>query len=105
MPEEEVLAAGLRNAGVEHVLKAKKRWGVAAMALTYRLHELGVTTDWTYTSTCRRLAQMGYPAPSQTVGCVRRLGCSRNRSPHYASATSPSAHPRDLHMLPTLCAN
>lgn len=60
MPEEEVLAAGLRNAGVEQVIKAKKRWGVAAMALTYRLHELGITTDWVYASTCRRLAQMGY---------------------------------------------
>jgi Zn-dependent peptidase ImmA (M78 family) len=60
MPEEDVLARGLRNAGPDRVLGAKGRWGVAAMALTHRLHELGLTSDWTYTSTCRRLAQMGY---------------------------------------------
>jgi Zn-dependent peptidase ImmA (M78 family) len=60
MPEQDVLACGLRNANAERVLQAKGRWGVAAMALTHRLHELGITSDWTYTSTCRRLAQMGY---------------------------------------------
>lgn len=60
MPEEDVLSRGLRNAGPELVLNTKGRWGVAAMALTHRLHELGLTSDWTYTSTCRRLAQMGY---------------------------------------------
>jgi Zn-dependent peptidase ImmA (M78 family)/DNA-binding XRE family transcriptional regulator len=60
MPEEDVLASGLRNAGHEQVIAAKHRWGVAAMALTHRLHELGLTTDWTYTTTCRRLSQLGY---------------------------------------------
>jgi len=60
MPEQDVLASGLHNAGVEAVLAAKSRWGVSAMALTHRLHELGMTSDWTYTTTCRRLSQMGY---------------------------------------------
>ncbi|TIC86381.1 XRE family transcriptional regulator [Nocardioides sp. GY 10127] len=60
MPEADILAAGLRNAGAEKVVAAKHRWSVSAMALTHRLHELGVTTDWTYTSTCRRLSQLGY---------------------------------------------
>lgn len=60
MPEEDVLSRGLRNAGLDRVLQEKSRWGVAAMALTHRLHELGLTSDWVYASTCRRLAQMGY---------------------------------------------
>lgn len=60
MPEDDVLASGLRNAGPEAVLQARARWGVAAMALTHRLHELGITTDWTYTATCRRLSQLGF---------------------------------------------
>lgn len=60
MPEEDVLAAGLRNTGVETVVRAKIRWGVAAIALAHRLHELGITTDWTYSATCRRLSQAGY---------------------------------------------
>lgn len=60
MPEEDVLASGLRNANVEKILAAKGRWGVSAMALTHRLREVGLTTEWTYTTTCRQLAQMGY---------------------------------------------
>ena len=60
MPEEDVLTCGLRNAGVEQVLAAKERWGVAAMALAHRLHDLGITSDWTYTTTCRRLSELGY---------------------------------------------
>lgn len=70
MPEEDVLASGLRNAGPDRVISAKKRWGVAAMALAHRLHELGLTTDWTYASTCRRLSQLGYRS-SEPDGGVR----------------------------------
>lgn len=60
MPEESVLAAGLRNANAERVIEAKSKWDVAATALAHRLHELGVTTDWVYHSTFRRLSQLGY---------------------------------------------
>lgn len=60
MPEEDVLASGLRNGGVEAILAAKGRWGVSAAALAHRLHELGMTSDWTYHSTFRRLSQLGY---------------------------------------------
>jgi Zn-dependent peptidase ImmA (M78 family) len=60
IPEDDVLAQGLRNAGVDQVLAAKERWGVAAMALAHRLHDLGVTSDWTYAMTCRRLSELGY---------------------------------------------
>lgn len=60
MPEEDVLASGLRNANVEKILAAKARWGVSAMALTHRLREVGLTTEWTYTTTCRQLSQLGY---------------------------------------------
>jgi hypothetical protein len=30
------------------VIRAKKKWGVSASALSYRLHKLGVITDWQY---------------------------------------------------------
>lgn len=60
MPEEDILASGLRNAGVERVIAAKGRWGVSAAALAHRLHELGMTSDWAYHSTFRRLSQLGY---------------------------------------------
>ncbi|MET9268740.1 ImmA/IrrE family metallo-endopeptidase [Kribbella sp. NPDC003557] len=60
MPEDDVLAAGLRHANAEQVIAAKSRWDVAATALAHRLHELGITSDWTYHSTFRRLSQLGY---------------------------------------------
>lgn len=70
MPEEDVLASGLRNANVERVIEAKARWGVAATALAHRLHELGITSDWVYHSTLRRLSQLGYRSgePDQASG-------------------------------------
>lgn len=72
MPEEDVLACGLKNAGAERVIEMKHRWGVAAMALTHRLHELGVTSDWAYTSTCRRLSQLGYRSGEPDASAVAR---------------------------------
>jgi Zn-dependent peptidase ImmA (M78 family) len=72
MPEEDVLASGLRNAGPSRVIAAKHRWGVAAMALTHRLHELALTSDWTYTSTCRRLSELGYRSGERDAGAIRR---------------------------------
>lgn len=60
MPRASVLAAGLRNAPVERILKAKTTWNVAAMALTHRLHELGLLTDWGYRTACVQLGRLGY---------------------------------------------
>jgi len=42
------------------VLDMKRRWRVAAVAMTYRLHELGMLNDWQYRTIIRSLAQMGY---------------------------------------------
>lgn len=60
MPRESILAAGLRHASVERVLVAKRQWRVAAMALTHRLHELELTTEWGYRDACVQLSRMGY---------------------------------------------
>lgn len=60
MPRASVLAAGLRNATVDRILRAKRTWNVAAMALTHRLNELGLLTEWGYRSSCVQLSRMGY---------------------------------------------
>lgn len=72
MPEDDVRAHGLRNANASQVIQAKVRWGVAAMALTHRLHELGLTSDWTYTSTCKQLSQLGYRSGEPDAGAGSR---------------------------------
>lgn len=101
MPADDVLARGLRNAGVEQVLEAKRRWGVAAIALAYRLHELGATSDWLYASTCRRLSQMGYRsgelngAPRETSRLLEQsFAALRQRRVTVVEVA------RDLHVLP-----
>ncbi|MFC5820666.1 helix-turn-helix domain-containing protein [Nonomuraea harbinensis] len=60
MPEQAVLAQRLNNATVDKVLAAKSIWKVSAMALTYRLHELDLVTEWGYRSLATNLSRMGY---------------------------------------------
>lgn len=60
MPRPAVLAAGLRNASVEQIIAAKATWRVSALALTHRLAELGLLTEWGYRTACVNLARLGY---------------------------------------------
>lgn len=70
MPESGVRAQRLHNATVANILRAKKRWRVAAMALTHRLKELHMVTDWTYRRLCIDLSRMGYRS-SEPNGITR----------------------------------
>jgi Zn-dependent peptidase ImmA (M78 family) len=60
MPRRAVVAQGLREATVEAILAAKQHWVVSAMALTHRLHELHLLSDWNYRTTCVALSREGY---------------------------------------------
>jgi Zn-dependent peptidase ImmA (M78 family)/DNA-binding XRE family transcriptional regulator len=60
MPRASVLAQGLHDATVEKILNAKQIWKVAAMALTHRLHELDLLTEWGYRTACVQLSRLGY---------------------------------------------
>jgi inorganic pyrophosphatase/Zn-dependent peptidase ImmA (M78 family)/transcriptional regulator with XRE-family HTH domain len=62
MPRSTVLAAGLRHADVDRILAAKSTWKVSALALTHRLAELGLLTEWGYRTACVNLARLGYRA-------------------------------------------
>lgn len=60
MPARSVIAAGLSGATIDQILAAKGTWAVSAMALTHRLHDLGLLTDWAYRTTCVSLGRLGY---------------------------------------------
>lgn len=60
MPSAGIAAQQLRNASVERILSAKRRWGVSAMALAYRLRSLGLLSDWRYTQVMKELSRRGY---------------------------------------------
>ncbi len=60
MPRASVLAQGLRDATPARILQAKRVWIVAAIALTHRLYELELLTEWGYRSACVQLSRWGY---------------------------------------------
>ena len=60
MPRASILAQGLRDATTDRILRAKRTWNVAAMALTHRLHELSLLTEWGYRTACVQLSRLGY---------------------------------------------
>nr|WP_294544394.1 XRE family transcriptional regulator [uncultured Rhodopila sp.] len=55
---------------VDDILAAKKRWRVSAMAMAYRLHTLGLLSDWRYKSACIELGRRGYRT-AEKVGIER----------------------------------
>jgi Zn-dependent peptidase ImmA (M78 family)/transcriptional regulator with XRE-family HTH domain len=60
MPDADVRANVRVNPPLAQILKKKRRWRVAAIALAYRLHDLGLLSDWLYYTTCVNLSRMGY---------------------------------------------
>ena len=50
MPRADVLSEMPRIQALRQIIHGKKRWGVSAAALTYRLHKMGLITDWQYRS-------------------------------------------------------
>ena len=60
MPRKSVLANGPKSATLPGLVAHKKYWTVSVAALNYRLHALGMTTDWTYRTLCIQIAEAGY---------------------------------------------
>jgi Zn-dependent peptidase ImmA (M78 family) len=60
MPRDDVLARIPRVRWLDDLVVAKKRWGVSVSALAYRLHKLGVLTDWDYRTLCIQINTNGY---------------------------------------------
>jgi len=60
MPENDVRARVPRFIKVDTIIRAKARWRVSAMAMAYRLHALGLLSEWQYKSACIELGRRGY---------------------------------------------
>lgn len=48
MPQADLMSVIPYVSSVDQIIQAKKRWGVAAVALAYRLNKLGLMTEWQY---------------------------------------------------------
>jgi Zn-dependent peptidase ImmA (M78 family) len=60
MPAADVRASIPMVYGLSQLTKAKARWKVSLAALNYRVHKLGLVTDWEYRSFCIELQRLGY---------------------------------------------
>jgi len=60
MPRASVLGYAPRVPTLNQLLKLKQIWGVSVAALNYRLHQLGVTTEWHYRELAIQIARKGY---------------------------------------------
>lgn len=60
LPRSAVLTQSMRSASLERILAARSFWKVSAMAMTHRLHELDLLSNWQYRSTCITLSEKGY---------------------------------------------
>jgi Zn-dependent peptidase ImmA (M78 family) len=52
MPQDDVLAHIPFVSSLDHIVRAKKRWGVSVAALAHRLHRIKLLTDWQYRTFC-----------------------------------------------------
>jgi Zn-dependent peptidase ImmA (M78 family) len=60
MPANDVRGRMPRFVTVDTIIEAKKRWRVSAMAMAYRLHALGLLSEWQYKSACIELGRRGF---------------------------------------------
>jgi Zn-dependent peptidase ImmA (M78 family) len=60
MPGSGVRRRVPRNPTTDQVLREKQYWRVAALALTYRLNDVGLLTEWNYRQCLIELGRLGY---------------------------------------------
>lgn len=60
MPKASVVSAAPRNPSIAQLVDLKKNWLVSLSALAYRMHSLGMITEWNYRSLCIEIAKRGY---------------------------------------------
>lgn len=91
MPRPDVVAQPLWGAGLSVVLAAKERWRVSAMALTHRLRELEMLTEWSYRDLCVQLSKEGYrsqekfrPIVPETSLLLKKLLSADSMGPRFA---------------------
>jgi Zn-dependent peptidase ImmA (M78 family)/DNA-binding XRE family transcriptional regulator len=60
MPRASVVANVPRGARLNQIVQAKRYWSVAAANLAYRMHTVGMLTDWQYRAVFVEMSKRGY---------------------------------------------
>ena len=78
MPEGSVKAHRPRFPTYQTIVRLKRIWTTSVSAVSYRLHELGLISDWQYRSLCVEIAKRGRnvepnEAPRETSQVLRKV--------------------------------
>lgn len=79
MPGEPLLAEMPGIVTMSWLMKTKKRWKVSVAAMNYRMHSLGLLSDWSYRTNCIEIAKRGYrlqepePIPHEFSSLLRSV--------------------------------
>lgn len=81
MPRSIVFAHAPRFPTYNTLVSLKTTWGTSVAAVAYRLHELGLMTDWQYRGICIEIAKRGRdkepnPAPRETSMVLPKIFAS-----------------------------
>lgn len=60
MPTADLEARVRHVSTLDDIVRAKKRWGVSAAALAYRLHKMSFISDWNYRGFCIEMSRRDY---------------------------------------------
>lgn len=60
MPADDVMSRIRFVSDLDNLIQAKKRWGVSVAALNYRLHKLGIVSDWQNRSLNIEMSSRGF---------------------------------------------
>jgi Zn-dependent peptidase ImmA (M78 family)/DNA-binding XRE family transcriptional regulator len=104
MPQASIRAQAPHFANINTLMRLKKFWGVSLAAITYRLHKLGLLSDWHYRKLYIDISSRGYRT-TEPDGCPREVSqvlrkvfsALRNEGVSKEDvAESLSVHPTDL---------
>ena len=99
MPKADVLAVLPRVNYLQQLIKNKTRWRVSLAALTYRVHKIGITSDWKNRDFCVTIGRDGYrkeePNPIERE---KSMVLEKVLRALWSDRTSQDAIAHDLHL-------
>lgn len=60
MPKVDILSVLPSVQHLRQLIAAKRRWKVSLAALNYRVHKLGIISEWKNRDFCMEMAKLGY---------------------------------------------
>ena len=107
MPAASVRAHAPRFATIDQLIRLKKIWNVSLAAMTYRLHKLGLLSDWHYRKLYIEISSRGYRrsepdgAPREVSQVLRKVfnALREDGVTKHDVASALSVHPEDVDEL------